>query len=379
MKHRFRLLARCAYALLALGALAMPLLPIFAQDAAAAGQVSTRSIQISNATASASGVSYLVTFTPATTAAQSLVIDFCMNSPIIGGACTTTNDVTATSATFTAGTGTTNWVIGSAGATTVKLNKGTGSNLGTSAISFTLGNITNPTSTGSFYARVYTYCDTGYGATCGGVYTNQTTLGTYMDYGGFALSTASSISITATVMETLTFCVSKAAPGSACTATSAPTLTIGHNSPLTLDSSVVDTDTAYTQLSTNANGGVSVALKVTSSTTCAGLSRDGGATCGIPGKGAFGAITAGTAAFGLNVADGTGGTGTVSHNANYGTTAGSYGMGTATFGTYGDPIESSTGAVANVNSLLTYGATASTTTPAGVYSTTESLIATGTF
>jgi hypothetical protein len=122
-----------------------------------------------------------------------------------------------------------------------------------------------------------------------------------------------------------------------------------------------------------------VALKVTSSTTCAGLSRDSGSTCGIPGKGAFGAITAGTAAFGLNVADGTGGTGTVSHNANYGTTAGSYGMGTATYGTYGDPIESSTGACANVNSLLTYGATASTTTPAGVYSTTESLIATGTF
>ena len=377
MRHQKRVL-RWSNVAMVFGVVAALLLPICTQIALAA-QITTRSVQMSDATASASGVSYRFTFTPATTAAQSLVVDFCMNSPIIGSSCTTTNDVTASSATFTAGTGTSSWVIGSAGATTVELNKGSGSNLGTSPISFTLNNITNPTATGSFYARVYTYCDTAYGSGCGGAYSSPTSLGTYMDYGGLALSTASDVSITATVMETLTFCVSAAAPGGGCSGTTAPTFTLGHGSPLALDSTAVDTATGYTQISSDAGSGVSAALKVTSSTTCAGLSRDGGTTCGIPAEGAFGSITAGTAAFGLNVANGTGGTGTVTANGNYGTTAGSYGMSTATYSTYGDPIESSTSACANVNSALTYGATAATTTTAGVYSTTEAIIATGTF
>jgi hypothetical protein len=46
---------------------------------------------------------------------------------------------------------------------------------------------------------------------------------------------------------------------------------------------------------------------------------------------------------------------------------------------YGDTIEASTAACDSVNSQLTYGADATTTTPAGVYTTTEALIATGTF
>lgn len=377
MRSRKRLI-RCTSLAAIFGMAAVLLLPICTQIASAA-QITTRSIQMSNDTASAPSVSYNFTFTPATTAAQSLVIDFCMDSPIIGTSCSTTNDLIASSATFTAGTGTSNWTIGSAGATTVELNKGTGSNLGTSPISFTLNNITNPTTTGSFYARVYTYCDTAYGASCGGAYSSPTSLGTYMDYGGFALSTANNVSITAIVMETLTFCVSAAAPTGGCSGTTTPTFTLGHGTPLALDSTAVDTATGYTQISTDAGSGVVAALKVLSSTACAGLSRDNGTTCGIPAQGAFGAITAGTAAFGLNVANGTGGTGTVTANGNYGTTTGSYGMGASTLSTYGDPIESSTSACANVNSALTYGATAATTTTAGVYTTTEAIIATGTF
>jgi hypothetical protein len=48
--------------------------------------------------------------------------------------------------------------------------------------------------------------------------------------------------------------------------------------------------------------------------------------------------------------------------------------------TYGDQIaDTNSTAAANVNSLLTFAAQASVTTPAGVYSANESLIATGTF
>lgn len=348
-----------------------------ASRAFAAGQVASRSIKMSSGVASATA-SYQVSFTPATTGAQSLVIDFCSNSSIIGASCTAPSSFSASSASFTAGTGTTGWALGTLTANTVKVTKSSGSALGTSAISFTLGNITNPSDVGSFYARVYTYSDAAYGG--GSAYASPTSIGNDLDYGGFALSTTTQVTVSATVMETLTFCVSKASPGNGCTSTTAPALTLGHGSPLTLDSTAVDTDTAYTQISTNATNGAVVNMKNTSSATCAGLSRDGGTTCGIPAKGSFGTMTAGTAAFGLNVADGTGGTGTVTANANYGTTAGSYGMGNNTYSaTYGDAIMSSSSVCANVNSLLTFGATASATTAAGVYTVNESLVATSTY
>ena len=398
MKAKLQRLSRALYLAAAVAVGAVAFAPALEQTVFAGAQVTSRSIQISNSTVSATGVSYLVTFT-AQTAALSLIIDFCQNTPIIGGSCTTTNGVTFTSPGVTNGNLPAGWAFDSASGSTVKI-KGTSTALSTStSYNFTITGVNNPTgtattggATGSFYARIYTYECPDYGAhitapactTAGTAYSNQTTLGNYVDYGGFALATALNVSISATVMETLTFCVSKLAPGPSCGATgqavTAPTLTLGTGSPVVLDANGVYTDTAYTQISSNANSGVFVNLKVTSSTNCAGLSRDSGTTCGIPAVGTFAAIVAGTAAFGLNVADGSGGTGTVSHNANYGTTAGSYAMRPQAYNTtMGDAIESSSAATSNVNSLLTYGATASPTTPAGVYSTTEALIATGTF
>lgn len=347
-----------------------------------AGQVATRSIKMSSAsigTATAgTGVSYLVTFTPATTGAQSLVLDFC-NTAIIGGACTAPAGMSAASATFTGSGAFLSWTS-TMTASTVKLTRGTGTALGTAAVSFTIGNITNPSAVGSFYARLTTYTDTTYGG-----YTSPTAPGTYSDNGGFALSTVNTIAITATVQETLTFCTSKVAPATSCTSTTAPTLTLGAGSPVILGTTVA-TDTAFTQLSTNALTGAIVRMSAFSNSgtvpACAGLSRDGGATCPIAAKGVFGPIANGSALFGLNVSDGTplaGGSGTVTADADYGTTAGSYGMAATTLSLYGDPIQSSTSAVADVNSTLTFAAAASNTTPAGVYSANESLVATGTF
>jgi hypothetical protein len=356
----------------------------------AAGQVQTRSIQMSNSTAGASGVTYKVSFTPATAGAQSLIIDFCSNSAIIGAACTAPAGMNASSATLTTGTGTASWVIGTGSASQIRITKGGGAALGTTPIDFEIVGVTNYTTAGSFFARAYTYNDTTYGGTST-AYSSATSIGNDLDYGGFALSTTNAINITAIVQETLTFCVSKDAPTPGCTGLTSPDLVLGHGSPQVLDSTVVDTDFAHTQISTNATSGAVVNMKNTSSTACAGLSRDGGATCGIAAIGAFAAMQAGsasgTSAFGLNVENGqdlTGGgtfVGSSSPDADYdGNTAGSYGMAAATFGTYGDPIFTTDGTVcANVDNKLNFAATASTTTPAGVYTVTESLIATGTF
>jgi hypothetical protein len=193
-------------------------------------------------------------------------------------------------------------------------------------------------------------------------------------------------------MEQITFCVTKSDgastaptsfPADNCTSLNNPALTLGHGSPAVLDSTAVDTDFAATQISTNALHGAVVNMKNTSSTNCAGLSSDNGATCAIPAiTGTLASITAGTAAFGVHVGNGINGTapiGTTNANSNYGAGAG-YTMQAATYGEYGDPIFDTNNTVcANINNVLTFGATAAATTPAAVYKANESLIATGTF
>jgi hypothetical protein len=369
-----------------LGALVPAIVPMVS----AASQVQTRSMEMSDSTPSHTGTIYQVTFTPQTTGVHSLVIDFCNNSSIIGGGCTTDGtSIDTSAATYTAGTGMPGgWAIdhtGLASNTTVLLTDGAGTNdLGTSAVTFTLGVVTNPTYTGTFWARIYTYANNSYGT-----YSAAATPGNYVDYGGFALSTTTLINITATVMETLTFCTSKSAPGALCTGTDTPNLVLGHGTPLILDSTAVDTDTAHFQVSTNALTGAVIRMKSHNACINGGLSRDGGATCPIPGIGAFALPSAATALFGLRLTTVAGGTGTVNADSDYDGNAQPtfLGMGNTTIGgtndptsTYGADIANTNNtATASVNEMMTFGAQASVTTPAGVYSVNESLIATGTF
>ena len=375
-----KLLSRLAYFVAAVSALAIVILPNVAGHAFAA-QVTSRSAKLSNSTVSATGVTYLFTLT-VPDAAKSMVVDFCMNSPIIGGSCTTTNDVVASSATFTNVSNMSTWSLGSAGATTVKITSGTATTAG-QTLSFSLSGITNPTTNGSFYARIYTYSDSTYGSS-GTAYSSPTAIGTNVDYGGFALSTANNITITATVMETLTFCVSGATMTSGCVGMSTPSLVLGHGSPQVIDSTATDTATAYTQISTNAQSGVVV--RAENSNACGGLSRNGGSTCDIvaANSGSSSApsatIAAGTAAFGMYATPGSGLT-AANPYASGGSTF--YGMdttgGTGVTSTYGSQVMSSTSVLNNINSTLTFAASAATTTPAGVYSATMTLICTGTF
>lgn len=342
--------------------------PAAIANVANAAQLASRSIQMSRSTPSATSVRYKVQFT-AQAGANAVLIDFCSESPIIGQPCTAPAGFSASGATIVVGTQTTGWAM----TTTASQVRVTGTAYSAGVVSFEINGITNPSATGSFYARILTYAS-GFGN-----YSSVTDVGTYVDYGGIALSTATDITISAMVMETLTFCTSKTSPGPNCASLEAPDVRIGTGEPPVLDPSRVDTDTAHTQLSTNASSGAIVNLKTVSSTTCAGLSRDGGATCQLAAIGSFAPITAGSGQFGLNVANSTGDTG-VTADADYGPTSSRYGMNqTNVLSPYGDTIMSSTGPVMNADNLLTYAASPTSTTPAGVYTTTQSLIATGTF
>lgn len=388
--------------ILAVAGVAQGLLSTKAYALPVGGQLLNREITMSSSAVSATSTTYRVAFLPYTDniAVQGIIVDFCegADTPIIGDTnCdipagftvgTPTIDSTPTSTGYTdLGDGDGTWTASALNSgRTLKLE-----NNGTTGVvldaqnatryAFTLTTVTNPSTTGTFYARIILYTsDTGdidsYTAAAPGS-TDAT------DYGGIALSTAAVINISAKVQETLTFCVSLADPTANCGGTSAPILTLGHGANEVLDDSVTDTDAAYIQVSTNAQSGINVRMK--NSNACGGLSRNGGTTCEIAARGATaGAIDPGNtpapAYFGLNV---TGGGGTLNGVAPY-ATGGQYGMDNSTAGnqvtsTYGSLITASTVPMDDVENVLTFAATATVTTPAGLYSANMTIIATGTF
>lgn len=366
----------------------------------AANQLSPRSMTLSDSSpsggtvtsgvGSGTNVAYSLAFTVGTASnVGGVVIDFCTTTPLPFDACTAPTGFNTNFSTVTiaaqSGTGGSNFAIDTSNSTASKLvlTRGTAATpSGTTTLQFgngTTTGMTNPTSTGTIYARVYTY---GTGAQAQG-HSQTVSNNNVVDFGGVAIAIANVITITARVQETLIFCVSAADPGSNCTGTTVPAITLGHGSGVKyIDSSQVDTGTVYTQLSTNASTGATIRMR--SGALTGGL--DNGSNS-IPPVGAGAAtpsaMSAGTAAFGVYVANGSGGQGTVSANANYNNgNSSNYGMDTTTSGTnvttvFGDPIAASTAPVSNVENTLTFAATASNLTPAGRYQANLSLIATG--
>lgn len=392
---------------LLLGVVAPAALPMFAS----AAQVTTRSIAM---TTSAEGATaeYTVTFTPVTGAASGAVdLFFCNDSPIPGQTCTAPSGFSLSSATLGA-LSTGGASIVSQGANKIEVSVDTTA----SPVVLVLDGVVNPnyvTTTAAnegFYGRIQTYGST---TDATAAYADATDVGSVVDDGGIAMAITSGIGVTATVRETMTFCVAGnggtvaslgagAGPSGACGADNADgetgatgldttdvPLVLGHGEPAALDSSAADTGSDWAQISTNAASGAVVSLKNTNGGNCNGLFRAGdtGSTCDIAGVGstpiALSALK-GNAYFGLaltNIGDAPNSvavpTGTITPTAGY--AGGNYGMGNGTTTTYGDPIFNTDGPIANKNVKLTFAASAAPTTPAGVYRATMNLIATGTF
>jgi len=392
LKHKIKDIASRAKYLASAGILSIGLIaPLALSSSANAATVSSRSIQMSTAAQGATGVTYTVTFTPSGTSVQSLVLDFCdsASSPIPGAACTTGAGVPDFTSATVSSTFMTSLTAGTKGLGQIKL-AGTAASTASTAQTITISNVTNPTSAAqttctatngsgcTFYGRVYTYGNATYGT-----YSSATSIGSAVDTGGFALATSQSITITATVKESLTFCASKTQPSAGCTTgVAAPALTLGHGSPTALDSTAVDADTAYFGCSTNANGNVVVRIKGTvptspSSNTIPAVSAGGSA-------GPY-SITAGTAAFGLRIGtvsgtdySASGVTPTAKYNSatqySWDTTSATNNTGLGA----GDQI-ATVAPSSDAWAKLNFAATAALTTPAGIYTASESLIATGTF
>lgn len=345
---------------------------------ASAGQVTSRSIRLSSSQASAQNVVYRVGFTTFTTGnIGGIVVDFCSNNPIIGDACTPPAgfNVNRSTTSLNNQSGITGFSIYTADTedNRIIITKGSPTSV-SGAVSFELGNgtngFTNPSTTGSFYARIYTY--TTQAAAQG--HDTDTPTG-YQDYGGVALSTAAVVNITARVMETLSFCVYDATCGDD------PSFTLGTvvGTTTVIDDQAVYTDTVNFSISTNANGGASIRMKGDTLKTAGG-----GNDINAAGTSAV-AFSAGTERFGLRVS--TAGT-NITATAPYNGAANNYALDVTTAAsdttpnvtsTFGGLIATLSGPVSNSVTTLTFGVTAAATTPAGTYTAAEQLIATGTF
>lgn len=318
MKALRHLTHRIGLTAVAFGFVALLLAASFgAAPKADAAQITSRSLMMSSSAigsvttgAAGSGLNgqkakYTFTFTPTTASIGSLSIMFCTSPIPVAATCTTPTGFTAAnvasiqsssglSGTFSLDTTTANpsnsqgvcngggttrtnctllkWTAGAAQAgTPVTLVFGGGAS----------DYITNPTTTGTFYARIATYSDTAY-----------TTL---VDNGSVANSTATQITVTAKVQETLNFSVgaTPVAPGSTCASfADSGNITLGDPVNGALDFTQAYDNHSYFRISTNAGVGTQVyysgdTLK-SGANSIASIGESAAGTSSTPGTSQFG-------------------------------------------------------------------------------------------
>lgn len=349
-----------------------------------------------------------------------IVVEFCANTPIIGDSCTapTGFDVDAANLAIANVTFITGFTVDVAESTVNKvvLNHATSINPGTAElIEFELGTaaandgIDNPENANTtFYARILTYTS----ATGADDYTSTdidgpTNTTPPVDAGGVALSTAAQITITAKVPEKLTFCVYTTGTGNDCTTKSGTAITLGDTNGVLSDTGAyVDKNAKYT-VATNALFDVVIRVKGGTLKTTPACPETTGQSCSIDATGDPGAVSApGTEQFGFctYVSNDTTPTATLTPTAPYNdstdcaTTTQTAGTGTpggagtptpATFAffndstagttsTYGDQFANKDAGTFSTGILVFLGNITTTTEP-GIYTTTLTFIATGTY
>lgn len=346
-------------------------------------------------------VTYTIGFTAGTTGnIGGVVIDFCSNSPITGDACTAPTGFDTNEATLGIAnqTGVTDFVVDTTNSTanTVILTRTPASVSAATAIEIDLGTtaasdgFTNPTSTGTFYARILTYAVT---ATAQAYVPG--TPGAYVDDGGVAMAVANEITITARVQEVLQFCIGTTDSGSSgdCTDISGTAIDLGVVDSSTVQASAADAGLGM--IRTNANGGAVIYYKAEQNTS-SGKLKVAGASCSgtLTTDQCFNStgttqnsIVAGTEEFGMTLTDidltNGGATTALACDTNY-DGDGSCGGGAATGYAWDDSGSFDT--IASASSVLDdemfnmqFAATASATTPTGIYTVTANFVATSTF
>ena len=327
-----------------------------------AAQITARKLTLSTSSpaGSAATTTYTFNFTvPSATNLQSAEAVICTTA---SGACSTPSGFSNTSSTLASQPtnlgDASGWTVSTATAGKLRLSKSGNVAAPTGAQTVAFGNVQNPTTTNqTFFARITTYSDAAWT--------------TPVDTGTVAASTATQISVTATVDESLTFCSAQTGiTNSSCSGASGATVALG-----TLTSSATGSGTSQLGVGTNGVSGFAITINGTTLTcsACAG-------TPTISALASQTASTTGTEQFGVNLRDnatpnvGTDadGSGTATPTASY-NTVDQYRFVTA------DSIASKASPDQFRRFHVSYIANIDTATEAGSYSTTLTYIATATF
>ncbi len=356
---------------------------------ASAAQLTERSVGLSSASANASNVSYQVEFTPASDAGA-VVIDFCSNSPLVGQVCNQPAGFSLNGATVAASTpGYTRSAL--ADTNTIVLE---GDLTAGDPASVIIEGVHNPTSPGAVYARIVTY-DTATNALTYDSDESMSQDSNRVDEGGAAFWILDTIGVSAAVMESMTFCVSKTAITANCANPTAPTLQLGQASGdvVALIPSAVSEGTMWAQISTNAAKGAIISLK-SSAIDCGGLVRVGGVAGNCDIKPATAGITSGNALFGVKTGTAAAAAGVTTpdpgtlqpyptsgyNSSTFLLNYNAVGNATGVTSTFGDKfLDTDSKPADSINMPLTFGASVNNNTPAGLYSVDLSMIATGKF
>jgi hypothetical protein len=350
--------AKLILARLGVAAILLALLPLQAY----AGQITTRSLTISNSAISATGVSDTIAFTVPNVGSGnvgSINFQYCTTA---SGTCTAPTGLSTSSATLTAQTGASGFTINTATAGAPYITRTAAAITAGTALSYTLGGITNPSSLGTFYVRITTYTAAALG-------------GTATDTGTVAASTANTITLNATVPETLAFCVYNT--GGTCADSSTTTVNLG-----VLGATVTGTGTSQFAASTNAGTGYII--------TYTGTTLTSGANT-IPVYTAAASPADGTSGFGMNLRSNSysNGTSTVTIGADVvngsAPSIGTYATGYGTANTFNfvastpTTVAQSSGPTNNNTFTASYIANIGGAQAAGLYTTTLTYICTPTY
>lgn len=311
-----------------------------------AAGLTSRKITLTSSAASAS-TSHKIDFTTATTAnLGSIKYQYCTTP---SGSCTGPTGLDVSSVTISAQTGVTGFSTGTLTANSIIVTRSASSVSSGTAISQTFASATNSsTANETFYVRITTYTGTD-GATGAN------------DTGVVAASTANQITVSASVDETLTFCVYT---GANCAA-GGSSVSLG-----TLSTSTTASGTSLMDAATNATSGYAI--------TYTGATLTSGANTITALSGAT--SSTGSSQYGFNLKD--------NATPNVGAEVSGSGSGTAQSGystadsfkfNSGDTVAAASGSTASNTFTASYIANIATTTKPGTYTSTLTYVCTATF
>lgn len=233
-----------------------------------------RSIQLFSSVAGAN-TTYKVSFVIASPGTLgSIKAEFCSNDPLVDDPCTVPSGLDVSAATLTSQTGETGFSVASGTTANTLILSRTPAAASAQPVSYTLGNIVNPSAVGSYYVRLQTFA-------------SADATGARTDHGGLAFAINNNLSITSKVPPYLLFCSGITITNFDCNTATGSYINFGNFS-------TAATSSAQTQLVIATNAGNGYDISYQGSTLTSGNNT-------IPGMASNDVSRPGVSQFGINL------------------------------------------------------------------------------